>query len=145
MSELKAIVHQIKGFVYFTNTKTSFQLQKDCSSRLFGVRGWDWYHVKAHTLYFHTTNVFFNFDTFSVFKFEENKPALDQISDQFHRFDRKFNFATRNSYMQNRDMRLAQQCMTEATLISMLVFIAREYLFKQKSCEKRQKVFLTVI
>ena len=81
--------------------------------------------------------MFFNFDTLSVFKLEENKSALDQISDQFHHFDRKFVFAIGFSCFQNRDMRLAQQCMTEATLISMLVFIAREYLSKQKSCEKR--------
>ena len=44
------------------------------TSRLFGVRSWDWYHVKAHTLYFHTIKTLFDFDKFSVFKFEENKP-----------------------------------------------------------------------
>ena len=45
------------------NTKSCFQLQKDRSSRLFGVRSWDWYHVKAHTLYFHIKKKHFSFST----------------------------------------------------------------------------------
>ena len=65
------------------NTKTSFQLQKDRSSRLFGVRSWDWYHVKAHTLYFHTIKTLFDFDKFSVFKFEENKTTWIRFRNNF--------------------------------------------------------------
>ena len=39
-------------------TKSCFQLQNDRSSRLFGVRSWDRYHVKAHTLNFHIKKKF---------------------------------------------------------------------------------------
>ena len=73
-----------KDFKAWEKCKPNLQLQCGRSPNLLGVRSSDWYHNKAHGLYFHFLKTFFVFKTKVVTKSGQNRVTLDQISDQFH-------------------------------------------------------------